>query len=161
MCASLVKWYYGIMPKSRTSFIAAVHVFVWQNSAVLLLQRQNTGYCDGMYSVPAGHVEADESVVAAAQRELAEETGLVVELQAFELVHVMNRRKIGEQQDRIDFFFRVQQWHGKPVNAEPDKCSQLRWVNPKHTDQHAFIPYVQAALSAVIAGEQFSQFSEP
>ncbi len=31
--------------------------------------------------------------------------------------------------ERVDFFAQVHKWSGEIVNAEPDKCDDLRWVN--------------------------------
>ena len=53
----------------RFKIITAVHLILIENERVLLLRRYNTGYEDGNYSVPAGHVEEDEDVIKAMQRE--------------------------------------------------------------------------------------------
>ena len=53
-----------------------VAVILLQNDELLLVQRA-TSY-KGMWCIPCGHVEYDEDVRAAAQRELKEETGLDV-----------------------------------------------------------------------------------
>ena len=47
---------------------------------VLLLRRYNTGYEDGKYSLVAGHVDKDESVINTMIREAKEEIGCDVEL---------------------------------------------------------------------------------
>ena len=47
----------------------AVYLLIRQDSKILMIRRFNTGYCDGMYSLPAGHLDGAETVKAAAIRE--------------------------------------------------------------------------------------------
>src|SRR5512135_2963901 len=101
--------------KMRSRFPVAVHLFFLRADRVLLLRRYNTGWEDGKYSVPAGHVESGETVTQAAIREAREE--ICVELTPAQLtvVHVMNRKS---EDERIDFFLVAAGWEGEIVNAE-------------------------------------------
>ena len=86
---------------ARHRYPVAVHLFFFQDERVLLLRRFNTGWQDGKYSVPAGHVEAGESVTAAAIREAGEELGVCLKPEMLEVIHVMHRKSNDE---RVDFF---------------------------------------------------------
>ncbi len=56
-------------------YIQLAHVFVtWQKK--VLLVRRNIEPTKGLWSIPGGHVEKDETYLAAAIRELQEETGI-------------------------------------------------------------------------------------
>ncbi len=44
---------------ARFTLIPEVHLLLIDKGRVLLLQRWNTGYADGQYSVVAGHAEGD------------------------------------------------------------------------------------------------------
>ena len=53
-----------------------VHVLLERGGEVLLMRRAGTGFFDGLYSLPGGHVEEGESLRATAVREMREELGI-------------------------------------------------------------------------------------
>ena len=53
-----------------------VHVLLERGGRVLLMRRAGTGFFDGLYSLPGGHVEEGESIRATAVREMREELGV-------------------------------------------------------------------------------------
>jgi 8-oxo-dGTP pyrophosphatase MutT (NUDIX family) len=137
--------------------IPAVHIFLVKDDRVLLQRRYNTGYEDGNYSVPAGHVDAAETVSLAAARELLEETGISVIPVSLEMIHVMHRTKPDEAIDRVDFFFRAQEWSDEPVIAEPEKCDQLCWASFDQLPDNV-VPYIRFALEQMMANNRYSEF---
>ncbi len=109
----------------RFKLIPEVQVFLMNDhDQILLLRRFNTGHEDGNYGVVAGHVEAEEEVVAAAIREAKEEAGIHIRPADIEVVGVMHR-KAG--MGRVSFFLVCRKWRGDIVNAEPEKCDDLSW----------------------------------
>lgn len=138
----------------RNRYPVAVHLFFDRGDAVLLARRFNTGWRDGEYSVPAGHVEAGETVLAAARREAREEVGVQLDVAEVQVVHVMHRKSDDE---RVDFFVAVRTWKGDITNAEPDKCDDLRWSAADALPANV-IPYVARALACWRAGETYSEF---
>ena len=54
----------------------------------LFMRRSGTGYMDGHWGLPAGHLDPDESLVTGASRELHEEAGVRVEPSELDFVHV-------------------------------------------------------------------------
>ena len=121
---------------------------------VLFGQRQNTGYEDGAWHLPSGHLEAGESVVAALIREAREEVGVVIDEHEVKFCHVMHNSSSG---GRVAFFFTVRRWTGEPENREPDKCSGLRWF-PLGALPEQLIPYCRAALESISVNDCFSSF---
>lgn len=59
----------GADKPQRVRAAVSVHLFLRQESEILLLRQYQTGNEDGNYSVPAGHVELNEEVRRAMDRE--------------------------------------------------------------------------------------------
>jgi 8-oxo-dGTP diphosphatase len=138
----------------RATFPVTVHLLFFRENQVLLLRRFNTGYADGHYSVPAGHLDGGETVTAAAAREAEEETGLRIEADDIAFSSVVHRKGDDE---RVDFFVHIRNWQGEPVNTEPEKCDELRWVNLDKLPENV-IPYVRKAIQNHRVGVQFDEF---
>jgi 8-oxo-dGTP pyrophosphatase MutT (NUDIX family) len=139
---------------SRARFPVTVHLFFIRENKILLARRSNTGYRDGEYSVPAGHLDGDETVRAAAAREAEEEVGVRIKAGDIRFSSVMHRI---EGDERVDFFVQVQRWDGEIVNAEPDKCDDLRWVDFDSLPDNT-IPYVRRAIANHLNGIPFDEF---
>ena len=138
----------------RARFPVTVHLLFFRGNQILLLRRFNTGYRDGEYSVPAGHLDGNETVMAAAAREAGEETGVQIEADEIAFSSVMHRN---EGDERVDFFVHVRKWHGEPVNAETDKCDELRWTEVKDLPMNT-IPYVRQAIQNHLNRVKFDEF---
>lgn len=139
----------------RHKLTGDVHLLLVNRAGeVLFGQRQNTGYEDGAWHLPSGHLEAGESVVAALIREAEEEIGVVIDEHEVEFCHVMHNSSSG---GRVAFFFVVRRWTGEPENREPDKCSGLRWF-PLGALPEQLIPYCRAALESISVNDCFSSF---
>lgn len=135
------------MKKEYHKIICAAYLVLVDEDKVLLLRRANTGYEDGNYSVPAGHVEADESVAHALVREAFEEVGITIDPDDVFLKHVMHRRATETNDERLDFFFTCSQWGGDVTNQEPQKCDELRWCVTNALPENV-IPYVKKGIEA-------------
>ena len=127
----------------RFKMIASSYLILIQNGKILLSRRFNTGYEDGKYSLPAGHIEDDESLTQGAAREMFEEIGLKLAPQAFKLVHVMHRKHLDI---RMDYFFTAEIGNQQPVNKEPEKCDDLRWFSLTKLPVNT-IPYIRHAIA--------------
>ena len=138
----------------RATFPTTVHLFFFRDDQVLLIRRFNTGFADGQYSVPAGHLDGGETVIAAAIREAQEEVGLQLDAEHIRFSHVMHRM---DGEERVDFFVTVSQWNGEPINAEPDKCDDIRWARVDNLPENT-VPYIKAALHNHQHGIKFHEF---
>jgi 8-oxo-dGTP diphosphatase len=127
------------------SLTPAAYVVLHQDGKVLLIRRANTGYRDGFYSLPAGHIDGNEPAIVAAAREAHEEVGISIATEDLQLAHVLHRVAEDGSHERVDFFFETSKWQGTPVNAEPHKCDDVQWFSLNELPENT-IPVVRQAL---------------
>jgi len=135
-------------------FPVTVHMFFLRQNKLLLIRRYQTGYMDGHYSVPAGHLDGNEPVRRAAVREAKEEIGVEIDLGDIDFAGVFHR---SEGDERVDFFVQVRRWRGEPFNAEPEKCDELRWTEVNDLPENT-IPYIRRAIENFQTGVLFEEF---
>lgn len=111
-------------------------------------QRAGTGFADGYWSLPAGHVDEDEPLLAAASREMTEEIGVTVRPDAWRLAHVMHRRS--PERVTVDVFLTAETWDGEPCNLEPEKCTAIGFF-PREALPAPTVPYIAEALQKAIS----------
>lgn len=75
--------------RERHKAVPAVYLFLKKDGRIFLMRRMNTGYEDGNYMVPSGHVEKGESLTDAMIRETMEEVGVSVRKEDLRLVHTV------------------------------------------------------------------------
>ncbi|MFC8126652.1 trifunctional class I SAM-dependent methyltransferase/NUDIX hydrolase/VOC family protein [Streptomyces sp. NPDC057302] len=138
----------------RHKEVVDVHLILRRGDEILLARRANTGYGDGLFNVPSGHVEPGEDVRTAVIREAHEEIGLTLTPDDVSAELVLQHRGPGEE-PRIGWFFEARYGKGgEPFNAEPDKCAELTW-HKASTLPDDMVAYCRAALEAWHAGERF------
>jgi mutator protein MutT len=92
---------------------------------VLLHRRFNTGFMDGRYDLPSGHVERGETLLESAVRELQEEANVSVDQSGLRLWHV---NQFGANDEYYyNFFFVADIWEGAPTIMETDKCDDMQF----------------------------------
>ncbi|PXX58828.1 ADP-ribose pyrophosphatase YjhB (NUDIX family) [Nocardia tenerifensis] len=131
-----------------------VHLVLRRGDDVLFGQRQNTGFEDGAWHLPSGHLEADESVIAALIREADEEIGVTIKPEDVHFAHIMHNSSSG---GRMTFFFTVRNWQGESKNQEPDKCAELHWFSADELPEH-MIDYCRVAMQSIADGNSFSVY---
>ncbi len=144
--------------KTRNKAVPAVYILLEQDGKILLGRRYNTGYEDGNYQVPAGHVEEGELPTEAIIREAKEEVNVELVLENLELVHVGYRPKHDPTGDRIDLFFKAKQWSGEFKNMEPEKCDDLNWCSWDNLPENMTF-HVREALECIQKGIFFKEIN--
>jgi len=150
MTGKVFRKFYTVVPSSYLLFR--------DGEKILLSKRKNTGYRDGQYSLPAGHIEEGEYALEAAAREAKEETGVDIAQEDLVLAHVMYR--ICADHVRADYFFEVKKYSGDITNPEPEKCDGLDWYPLLNLPDNTVL-YIRAALESYASGQIYSEFNEP
>ena len=126
----------------RFKLIASLYLILIKDNKILLMRRKNTGFEDGNYGLPSGHLEDNESLTEGLSREAKEEIGITISPQDLQLVQVMHRK---HNDIRLDFFFTTNLITSEPINCEPDKCDDLQWFALDNLPPNT-IPYIKEAL---------------
>lgn len=142
--------------QERHKAVPAVYLMLEKDGKYLLCRRFQTGYQDGNYNLPSGHLEALELPTVGLIREAKEEIGIDLQPDDVKFVHVSCRPDFDGSGDRIDFFFWAKTWAGEVVNAEPDKCDDMRWLSPEDFPAN-MTPHVRSAFEDVLAGVPFRE----
>ncbi len=146
--------------KEKFKLIPAVHLILRRKDEILLLQRANTGYQVGKYSLITGHVDGNELATNEIAREAKKEAGITIDPTNLKFVHVahrLNRNQVG--QERIDLFYELWEWEGEVVNAEPNKCDDLSWYSINELPDNT-IPFIRLVLSDVLNNVYYSEYTE-
>lgn len=152
------------MSEERFRVHATVYILFIKDNKILLYRRANTGWQDGKYNFPGGHLEENETIFEAASREAFEESDLVISPEDLELVHVMHRYPVeGHSRETnrniIDIFFRAENWSGEPKITEEDKSDDMIWADLDNLPENMVL-FEKAALEEIKKRKIISVFSD-
>ena len=141
---------------NRNPAATVSYIFLKKDGKILLARRFNTGWQDGNYQMPAGHIEEGELPSEAAIREILEEVGVHIAPEDLRFVHAGFRTKHDDTGDRVDYYFESSKWSGEITNCEPHKCDDLLWVSPNELPKNT-IQDARYVIEAISSGEVFSE----
>lgn len=119
---------------------------------VLLALRKDTGYKDGEYELPGGHVEAGEDLMNAMVREAKEELNIELKEENLKIAHILHHYN----GDRINFVLTTETYEGVPSIGEPDKCKKLEWFDIKNLPSN-IIPKARKSIEEINSGIFYSK----
>lgn len=130
--------------KERYKSPIAVYIILRDyNKRILLMHRKNTGFHDGLWSLPSGHVEKNESIQTAIIREAKEEINIRIIKKNLKLKYIIHRKSTIDTY--IDCFFECNIWKNNVKNNEPQKCSDIMWAKIEELPIN-IVPYVKNAI---------------
>ncbi|MFE9459631.1 NUDIX domain-containing protein [Streptomyces californicus] len=143
-------------PAGTELHIVGVHLFLQDaDGRVLLgLRHPDSAYAGRLWHTLAGHCEREDAV-SSLIRETEEESGLLLDREAIDLVHLVHSQNAPTASPRIQLFFRARSWSGVPQVREPDRCVEWRWFAPDDLPDNT-VPYARQAIEAILAGRPYS-----
>jgi ADP-ribose pyrophosphatase YjhB (NUDIX family) len=139
----------------KFTYIGASYLFLIDGNKILLQRRFQTGFMDGYYGIPAGHLDGNESARTGCAREMKEEINLDIKPEDLEVVHVMHRKAANDE--RIDFFMTTKSYFGEIKNTEPHKCDDLSWFELDNLPDN-IIDYIKVAIENYQNSISYSEF---
>ncbi|MCK5001979.1 MAG: NUDIX domain-containing protein [Gammaproteobacteria bacterium] len=123
-------------PANKRPFIG-VAVLLWKGDCLLLGQRIGS-HGEHDWQFPGGHLEAGESALECASREVLEETGL--ELDSARHAGFSNEMFAAGERDYVTLFVTAAHLAGEPCVMEPDKCLSWQWFPYNLLPSPLFLP---------------------
>ena len=136
-----------IYPDSPRPAVGAV---VFKGGAVLLVQRANPP-SRGMWSIPGGRVRLGETLQRAAEREIFEETGVVIRANAPVLAFDVIQQ---DNHGQVKYHYVIVDLAADYVSGEPragDDAADARWITAEELDELTVNPATRRLLA-----EQFN-----
>ena len=143
------------MPERFKSVVCVdiiIKKIVNNKTSILLMKRKNTGSHDGEYDLPGGHLEKEEDLFSAMMRETKEELLIDLKREEISLIYLLHHYS-GE---RLNFIFETNGEELKPQIGEPDKCSELRWVDLADLPEET-TPKVKLIISDILEGKKYNK----
>lgn len=132
---------------------SSVNVYIVREGKLLLSRRRNTGWLDGHLCAPGGHVEKGETPTQAIVREIKEELGADVKPSDLEFLCVAQRNTKPDEYVAYEFVLKNSDFD--ITNAEPEKCSELIWVEPTNLPSDVIDDFGQIIKQALVGGKKY------
>lgn len=132
---------------SRNGLHLTVAAIVYYQQRFLLVEETDKLTGQRVLNQPAGHVEQDEDLISAVQRELLEETGLALQPCAWLGISQLKAAN-GHRYVRVNFVFEPTELPAFYTPQDSD-IAALHWLNSNEID-HATLPLRSMLVSDAI-----------
>ncbi|MEK9143882.1 MAG: NUDIX hydrolase [Patescibacteria group bacterium] len=131
------------------SIVTGVLVFNDQQGVLLCLKPKGVGPYPDMYLTPGGHIDAGETAIAGAEREVREETGVsITHLVPLLFDEFVTPNWKGEETHFIALLYTAKYASGglKASAKDDDHMREIRWFNKKDLKALPLSPPLKRAL---------------
>ena len=138
----------------KASFRTSIYIILKRDGKILLQRRKGTKlWCDFL-ALPAGHIDVGENPYEAIIREAREELGMEITEEQIINPQIIQRNWIDAQMQYFDIYFDLINCQEEPKIMEPEKCSELIWVDENNLPKD-IIPFEKEALEKRKEGIKF------
>ena len=144
---------------TRAVFPIVVHVLLQRQTErreLFLLRRAGTGFMDGFFGLPGGHVQAGELPSEAAVRECLEETGSrPLDLQPVCAMPYRSGAHCG-----VNLVFTARHGELEPTLAEPEAADLAVWAAQESLPEPR-AGWIDDVLARQASGDWYTEFDRP
>ncbi len=139
----------------REKFLSAVYLIIRNSKGEMLFQRRSgTKLWPGFLVLPAGHIDEGENAFDAVVREAWEELSIKISKNDIIDYFVVNRRN-KSLPPYFDVYFEIISYKGEIKINEPNKCTELVWLNEDNLP-YDVVDFEAEALKLRTQGIKFS-----
>jgi len=102
----------------------AVFVVLVRDNKYFFLRRANSGWADGLLTVPAGHIDKGDGIIFSAIKETKEEAGVDILAENLKFIHVDYLKD-----EYVNFYFSAEIFSGEPIVGEPLMATECIWID--------------------------------
>ena len=131
----------------------AILALIIKNNKILLIKKSKA-HLKGLWLLPSGHIDGNETAKKACAREAKEEANITIT--DMELKHTMYRfLKPGIEY--CDFFFQATKFNGEPKLNEPDKFDDIGWFDLDKLPEN-MAGFTKQALQHIRGNKIYSEY---
>lgn len=117
-----------------------VGTLIFNSKQQILLGLRKSAHGKNTWCPPGGHLEYGEEIEEAAAREIAEETGLAVNLLNLQIAGITNDIFVDSGKHYVTVMMKTSQFSGTPEIKEPDKFEKWQWFELSALPGNLFLP---------------------
>ncbi len=134
-----------------------VGILVINNDKLLMGKRKNA-HGNGTWAPPGGHLEFGETPEECAQREVLEETGLLIK--NIRRLTFTNDIFFEENKHYITLYYISEYSSGTPHVLEPDKCERWEWFSLSNVPAPLFLSFENFLKQHTIPSFEYHEIAQ-